>query len=217
MLTLAEEILLLVLDDESGKFTHVPEHSFRYALSGAVLMDLAFLGKIDADPDTLFVIDSKPTGDEILDTLLKPLSESNEKRDCSYWVQYFGRDAFKIQNLALQRLCDSGILTREDKLILWMFKSRRYPIRDGFAEKEVKQRIMTLLFNEDIPDPRDIAIVGLADACRLFERIFSRPEYEKVKDRIAEIGKLELISQSLSKVVREIEFQLAQATAIGPM
>ncbi len=217
MLTLAEEIVLLVLDDSSGKFVHVPEHSFRYALSGAVLMELAFLDKVDTDPEKLFVLDSDPTGDDLLDPVLKHLAEAAEHRDVSFWIQYFGRDADNIRKLALRRLCDAGVLKVEDDLFLWVFKTRRYPNRDGFAKKEVKQRIVSLLFSNDIPDPRDIAIIGLADACRIFQRLFSRQEYERVRDRIAEIRQLELIGQTVSKAVREIELQLAQASAIGPM
>jgi len=49
VLTFAEEIMLLLLEDESGRFIYVPEHSVNCVLSGAVLMDLALSGKIDTD------------------------------------------------------------------------------------------------------------------------------------------------------------------------
>jgi len=217
LLSLAEEVILLVLDEKSGKFIHVPEYAFRYALSGAVLMDLAFKGKIDADTESLFVVDTSPTGDDVLDMVFESIKDEEESHNCSYWIEYLGRDALNIQAMALQRLCEAGILKQEEKLIFWVFKSRRYPTIDGYPEKEVKQRIMSLLFSDEIPDPRDTAIVALADTCRIFETMFSRHEHEKVKNRILEIGKLELISQSLSQIVREIEFQLAQASSIGPM
>ncbi|MXX16906.1 MAG: GPP34 family phosphoprotein, partial [Gammaproteobacteria bacterium] len=42
MLTISEEILLLMLDDETGWLSVVlPGHRIRAAISGAVLMDLA--------------------------------------------------------------------------------------------------------------------------------------------------------------------------------
>ena len=42
MLTIAEEVLLLVLDDDTGKLsTSLPVHSLRNAVAGALLMDLA--------------------------------------------------------------------------------------------------------------------------------------------------------------------------------
>ena len=41
MLRFAEEIILILLDDEDGKFVNVPRWSLNYALAGGVLMDLA--------------------------------------------------------------------------------------------------------------------------------------------------------------------------------
>ena len=216
-MSLAEEIILLTLDEKSGKFIQVPEYAFRYALSGATLMDLAFKGRIDTDTDSLFIINNSPTGDDVLDMVFQLIKEEKENKNCRYWIEYLGRESQNIQMMTLERLCDAGILKQEEKLVFWVFKSRRYPTIDGYPEKEVKQRIMALLFSDEIPDPRDIAIVAMADTCRIFETMFSRQEYEKIKNKILEIGKLELISQNLSKVVREIEFQLAQASTIGPM
>jgi len=217
VLTLVEEIVLLALDDTSGKFIHVPEHAFRYAISGAVLMDLAFQGKIDTDLERLFVLDPEETGDDLLDPTLRSISGSQEQHDASYWIQHFGSNSETIRARALQRLCDAGILKTEDNLFLWVFKSRRYPTRDGLAEKEVKQRIMSILFSEEIPDPRDTAIIGLADACGILRRFFSRQQYQNLRGRIDEIQGLESIGQTVSNIVREIETQLARATAMGPV
>ena len=56
MLSFAEEIMLLLLDDKSGRFVDSRSVSLEYALGGAVLMDLALEGRIDTDPERLFVI-----------------------------------------------------------------------------------------------------------------------------------------------------------------
>src|SRR3546814_12744687 len=60
MLTFAEEILLLLLDDENGAFVPVNESTRDCALAGAVLMDLAFANRIDTDPSQLVVSDPPP-------------------------------------------------------------------------------------------------------------------------------------------------------------
>ena len=50
MPTIAEEVLLLVLDDDTGKLNgKLPVHSLRNAISGALLMDLALNNRIDTD------------------------------------------------------------------------------------------------------------------------------------------------------------------------
>jgi len=49
MLTFAEELLLLALDDEKGVLVQMPIMSFEYGLIGAILMELALMNKIDTD------------------------------------------------------------------------------------------------------------------------------------------------------------------------
>ena len=63
MLRFAEEIILILLDDEDGKFVNVPRWSLNYALAGGVLMDLAMENRIDTDIENLMLIDSTPVGD----------------------------------------------------------------------------------------------------------------------------------------------------------
>lgn len=53
MLTFAEEIVLLILDDETGKLANAGSPSVNHALAGAVLMDLALRSKIDTDLEKL--------------------------------------------------------------------------------------------------------------------------------------------------------------------
>ena len=67
MLRFAEEIILILLDDEDGKFVNVPRWSLNYALAGGVLMDLAMENRIDTDLENLILIDSTPVGDSLLD------------------------------------------------------------------------------------------------------------------------------------------------------
>ena len=54
-----------------------------------------------------------------------------------------------------------------------MFPSQRYPTADPAADRDVKRRIMAVLFSDDIPDPRDAAIVGLADTTGLLRSLLS--------------------------------------------
>ena len=68
MLRFSEEMLLLLLDDKGREFADIPMLSFKYALAGAVLMDLTMESRIDTDENRLFVTDPTPLGDELLDS-----------------------------------------------------------------------------------------------------------------------------------------------------
>lgn len=218
VLTLPEEIILLMLENESGKFIPVPEHCIHHALAGAVLMELAFQGKIGTDPERLFAVDCDPISDDLLDPTLHHICSSEEQKDLRDWIGFIGREAGNIRKRALARLCEKGVLKSEDDLLLWVFKSRRYPTCDGSTERrEVKLRMMSLLFSQDTPEPRDIAIIGLADTCRIFEYLLARPELDRARARIDQIRNLEPIACVLNSVVAEIDMQVARSTAIQPM
>ena len=213
MLRFAEEIILLLLDDNDGGFAHVPNWSLKYALAGGVLMDLALENRIDTDLEKLVLVDATPVGDTLLDPTLADI-EAGEERNARFWVEHTGERASEIREEALSRLVSLGILEYRDDRFLWVFRSRRYPAIDGKAEREVKLRIMGVLFSDEIPHPRDVVIICLADACGIFRGLLSRRELDRVSARIEQVRRLDLIGQAMSQAIHDIELTIA--TSIGP-
>ena len=213
MLRFAEEIMLLMLDDKGGKFADVPRLWLHYALAGAVLMDLALERRIDTDPKQLVVIDPSPLGDDLLDPVLARIVRSTEARDIYYWVEETIRHASAIRECSLARLIERGILRQEDDRFLWVFQTRRYPIIDDRTIREVKLRIMGVLFSDEIPDVRDIVIIALSDACGIFEGLLSSQELQSAAGRIEQVRKMELICRDVVKAasrrIRDIESSMA--------
>lgn len=204
MLTIAEEILLLVLDEKKQSFVRLPNMSLEFALSGALLMDLAFRNRIDSDLNKLFVLSREPTGDALLDEAMQLITEANQEGDGKFWVQKLARQSDKFKDGILQRLVEKNILKVEEEKILWIFSSRRYPLIDNKERTEVRERLKQILFSNEIPDPHDVAIVGLAHACSILEHIFGVDEIEKVRNRVEQICKMELLGRAVLDSVREI-------------
>jgi golgi phosphoprotein 3 len=210
-LSFAEEMLLLLLDDDDGSFLPVSEWTVQCALAGAVLMDLALANKIDTDLEKLTVVDRTSTGDPILDPVLERLAAEGEARDAKAWVHVIAEDSDDIREKALARLVERGILQRHDERFLWVFQTRRYPTIDGRAEREVKLRIIGVLLSEDIPDPRDIVLICLVDACGMFDELLSERELEAARPRIEQVRKLDLIGQAVARAVQDIQSSVALA------
>ena len=76
MLRFSEEIMLLLLDDGDGTFVDLPVQSLEFALAGSVLMDLAMEGRIDTDPERLFVVDRTPIDDDLLEPTFRRITSS---------------------------------------------------------------------------------------------------------------------------------------------
>ena len=215
MLTFAEEILLLMLDDD-GIFLPTRGGAVEYILAGAVLMDLAFANRIDNDLEHLTCLDATPTGNPILDQALAHIASSQPK-DPRGWIETLaGQDTTEIRQQALASLIERGILESQDKKFLWVFRARRYPTIDGRVEREARLRIADVLLSDDIPDPRDVAMICLVDASGFLRDIFSTRELERATPRIEQLRKMDLIGHEVGSVIAEIERSVMMAMAISP-
>ena len=216
MLTFAEEIMLLMLDDD-GLFLPIRGGSVEHVLAGAVLMDLAFANRIDTDPEQLVLLDRTPTGTPMLDRVLALLADSDETKDTRSWLETLaGQGTTEIRRQALASLIERGILESQDERFLWVFRSRRYPTIDGRVEREVKLRIEDALLSDDTPDPRDIALICLVDACDFLRDIFSEREIERATPRIEQLRKMDLIGREVGRVIAKIEESVMMAMALTP-
>ncbi len=210
MLRFAEEILLLLHSEDRGELAPVlPPHSLNIILAGAVLMDLALENRIDTDLDHLFLVDAAPLEEDLLDPTLADIARDTGTRDASYWVAQTAKRGDEIRDRAFARLVNRGIFKIESEGVFFLSprvsRSRRYPTIDGQTVEEVQLRIMRVLFSDEIPDPHDIVIICLADACGVFKVILSKSELAEVQDRIELIRKMDLIGQSVTRAIREFE------------
>ena len=198
MITFAEETLTLLLDDKTGTFLPIGKYALEHALVGGVLMDLAFANRIDTDPEQLIVIDATLTENPILDQVLRRISGSAQTRDTAAWLEIISEEQGEsIQEQAIESLIARGVLERTEEKFLWVFRSRRYPMMDGELQREARQRVVGVLFSGDIPDPRDIALICVADACGLLKTVFGEKELEEVSPRLDQLRKMDLIGREL--------------------
>lgn len=207
MLSFAEEIYLLALDDITGKVSsYSDEISLSYALIGAALCELSFKGKIDTDVEHLIVIDKTPTGNKILDSVLSAIAETETKMPISYWLKILLSNASESEGLVLSELINKGILKMVDERIFWVFHTRRYPIINNKEITSVETRIRELVLNEgEIPEPREAVLVSLIQACNLFETILSPKELKRAEKRIQNLAKLDMIGREVVDMIREIK------------
>lgn len=213
-LRFAEEIVLLLLHDDRGKFVRVSDWSSRYAFGGSVLMDLALENRIDTDLETLVLLDATPIGDSLLDPMLDEIAREAEPRGPRYWVERAGSREEEIREGAVQRLIERGILERREDRILWVFHAQRHKVVDDKATRQVKLRIMNLLFGDEVPSPRDVVTICLADACGIFRELLSASELEQAAERIQQLRRMDLIGQAVSKAIWDIESSLASTVQL---
>lgn len=202
-----EELMVLLIDREKGNLMPVPDRSLRAAIAGATLMDLALEERIDTDLESLVLVDPTPIGDELVDVALETIAAAPGAKDTAHWIEHFAHPAiaYRLRDKALERLADRGILEGgEDNWLLnsVVSRTRRYPMADGKADKEVELRVMGVLFANDVPSPRDAMLISLLQVCGLFSRLLSQQEQDEVRDRIELVSHLDLIGRSVQEVIR---------------
>ena len=202
-LTFTEEIVLLALDDKTGAQLHLPVTALNYGLAGAVLADLAWAGKIDTDQERLTILDPSPTGDPLLDPWLALIAAEKNVRSVAHWLSVLADSQKEIEQPALDRLIDRGILKRQDKKILWVIGLRRYPTIDGHERTEVRTRLGQLILGDDIPDPRDAILISLLSGCRLTDKIFTSPEFSVREKRLETLAKMDLVGREVAAATTE--------------
>ena len=212
----SEEILVLLLEDERGTLIPIPHTNIECALAGAVLMDLAFANRIDTDLETLKVTDRTPTGNPILDRTIAKIGAREETSDTRTWIKMLAaEDADHIREQALVGLVQHGILERQDRSFIWAFGPRRSILdwrerrffrassarRYRKAEREIKLRVGNVLLSDDIPGPRDVALIGLVDACDLLGDIFPDRTIDRLRPRVEQLRKMDLIGRELAGAI----------------
>lgn len=210
-LSLTEELLLVALDDDTGRLIELLPFSLETAIAAALVMDLTLAARIDTDPAQLFVLSAAPTGNAILDDVLARITAEPQPLSSAEWLRRLAVPGPELRDRILARLVERGVLQSVEKRLLWVFKTRVYPPTSGLEEREVKSRVMTLLNSDEIPETRDAMLVGLLRATGIMERLLIDSEYQRLRARIDQVSALEEVSRALTQEVAELYVLLASA------
>ena len=203
-LSLPEELVLMLLNEQNGYFHQVPGWDLNCAVTGAVLAELSLLGRIDTDLDSLILVDAAETGDPVLDPVLAQIAAEPAQRDAVYWIERLAGRAEGIIDETLDRLVGLGILEHHDGDFWTLATARWYEELSGTSQEGtvgqlVKTRVVKALFTDEIPDPRDIIVICLVNACDVFRVMFELDE--ETEERIDSICRMDLIGRSIAAAV----------------
>jgi golgi phosphoprotein 3 len=201
-LTLADEIVLLMLDDTSGEIDPFCAPVAGIAIAGGILMELALRENIDTDLTSLFIVNPKPTGDELLDIILQEIGAEPEQHASAWWIEQLATRHAELEAEILARLVAAGVLREEERRFLWVFSHRAYPQVSDREEREARTRLMSILLHDEVPDPRDTLLLGLVKSAGILPAILSAEQQKLAASRIETIVALEEIGRSVGLVAK---------------
>ena len=154
--------------------------------------------------ESLFLLDRTETGNPALDPILKEISGEPVQRNAQYWIERLAPHAESIIDMTLDRLVDLKILEHHDGDFWTLARTARQTelfnsSPEGTEVQFVKTRISRAIFNNEIPDPRDVIIICLINTCDVFRFMFQL--YDEAEERIEFICKMDLIGRSIAEAV----------------
>lgn len=195
-LGLAEEIVLLALDEETGKPV---TYNVSYALSAAILADLAQRGRLRVEEEHVRVTDESATGDDVLDEALHHICQSAHS-SLSHWIRKGAAD--HQRDRILERLVRGGVLDKVEKHALGLFPYHRYPAHDRSVEAEIRDRVRTAAMGGAATE-RTRLLLSIADACGLLHHLLTRQEQKAAAPIVEEATGADPIGAAVRQALRE--------------
>lgn len=202
-MNLAEELALLAYGDDGAPDTdgvHLDN-----GLGGALLLELALAGRVDAVDRKVVVRDRTPTGDPLVDRALDRIVSAGRPRRPSHWVAKFAKD---VRRPTLDRLVTGGVLTREQDRVLLVFPRTRYPAPGGLEpapETDARRRLTDAVSGTGPVEPRTAALCALLAATDLDRKVFRDLDRKRVKARLREISHGAWAAAAVGKTIEEIQ------------
>ncbi|MEV1285839.1 GPP34 family phosphoprotein [Micromonospora sp. NPDC049679] len=181
---LAEELLLLAYDDESGKATG-SRIGLDLGMAAAVLVDLALAGRIAYSDGSIVAADPTPTGQPIADEVLARIVADTPHTPAS-WLQ---RLRHGLRGRILADLVARGVVRDVDETALGFIHVHRYPLVDPTLEAECRSRLASALTGDAAPDERTAALATLVAGVRMEPTLgLTGPAVEEAHQRLEQIA-----------------------------
>jgi hypothetical protein len=218
LMLLAEDLLLLVTDDASGRLS-APAAQVDAGLAGANLVELALMNKVDLSaegdegrPGRVVVRDPSPTGDDVLDAALEIVA-ANQGRKPSAVIRPLSKN---LRPALYERLVAAGVIRAERGKSLGIFPTHTWPAQDASHEAQVREQLTQALVQQTAPDTRSGALIALLHALRCEHKVVDPGTYGLSKGQLAaragEIAQGDWASGAVRKAIDEMNAAVLAAT-----
>lgn len=210
---IAEELLLLALDDTSGRRL-VGTDRLDPALGGALLAELALRERVGVSADDrgragrgrLTVTDLRPTDDTELDRALQAMAQHEGRKVKDLLSGMSSRRITKgLRGRLLARLAAAGALDRQDDKVLGLIPMTTWPARDRGPEDEVRRRLHGALVAGTTPTERTVVLVALLQVSGLVAKVLPDQDRRLVRRRAKELSEGDWVAKAVKQALDEVE------------
>ncbi|HET9646854.1 MAG TPA: GPP34 family phosphoprotein [Microlunatus sp.] len=218
---LAEELLLLMVDDASGRKTLGAE-SLEPALGAAMVVDLVLRERVGIAPaeagasarGRIRVADASPTDDPELDALLAELQRRDGRTIKDLISPMSGKRITKgLTDRLLARLVAAGVVQLQENKVLGLFPTRRFPTRDPEPEELIRRRLQSALVGGEAPSERTAALIALLDATNRVTAVVTTDDRRALRARAKQIARGDWAAKAVKDAIDETYAVIASVAA----
>ncbi|KAA0925168.1 MULTISPECIES: GOLPH3/VPS74 family protein [unclassified Rhodococcus (in: high G+C Gram-positive bacteria)] len=216
MTLIAEDLLLLLLDDDSGKpladSTKLPR-----VLAGALVVELAMIGSLritgpdeQIKKDHVVVAGSRPE-DEFLRRVFDLVASASRPMKPQKVIEKSQKNLAK--ELAA-RLVAQGFVTEKKDKVWGLFPTTTWPAQDTSREKVLRDALRSALVDGTTPSPHTAALISLISAVDLTHKVIEDADKKLLKRRAKEIAEGEWAGAAVRKAVSDVNAAVMAAVMV---
>jgi hypothetical protein len=202
---IAEDLLLLLLDEHSGR-PLVDSTRVTHSLAGALVLELATMGLLVPEYPAARQGRSKitavgtPPADPLLDLAWRAFAD--KPRRAASVLQKLDS---KVKDPLLERIADKGWVRPERTKVLGMFPRTSWPEVDGRHEAELRNNLGIVLLQGGNPDPRTGALVSLLLAAQALPKLFPDADKRQLRARAKKLSAGEWAGAAVKQAISEVQ------------
>jgi hypothetical protein len=197
---LAEELLLLVLDDEKGSTRGGV--GYETGLAGALLLDLVEAELVRESEGGLVATGTGAPSPPLLADAYAEIERSDRPRDARHWIGRLPKALKPLRARIAEGLVVRGVLGEERHKTLGLFKSTRYPELDPGPERELRARLRAVLVEGAEPDAHTALLLGLLAPLDLVGRLVEREHRKAAKARAKAVAESGTVGTAVAQAQR---------------
>lgn len=217
---IVEDLMLLLLDDETGAISGAG--TLHYTLGGAVLVELALRGLVELsderagmDGAKVRAVKREPPADPLLRSAYDRAAE--RPRGVQTLLIEIGAS---LAAPVIDRLLERGLVRRESKRVLRIFRTSTLPANDTGHEAALLERVRAVLEDGAPPDERTAAVIALLSSSGSLPSLhpavnWSTMVYQRAKDLENGSWAAEAVNTVVSRTVAATTVGVAVAVGVG--
>lgn len=216
MTLIAEDLLLLLLDDDSGKpladSTKLPR-----VLAGALVVELAMDGslRITGPGEQIkkdhVVVAGAPPADVLLRRVFDLVASASRPMKPQKVIE---KSQKNLSKELVARLVAQGFVTENKDKVLGLFPTTTWPARDTSHEKVLRDALRSALVDGTTPSPHTAALISLISAVDLTHKVIVDADKKLLKQRAKQIAEGEWAGAAVRKAVSDVNAAVMAAVMV---